>query len=128
MFQKHPKTAKKRNHLPTKSQLTLVESSSNSQNGVKSLLSSTYWEVPIFPFAFSMLLGGSFISNIFFVAALYFQQLIGRFHFLALFSATYRQILPSLKSLYIEGLCDRQGEPELLPEAQRHCMGRSSLF
>jgi hypothetical protein len=56
-----------------KSPLTHFESSSNSNNAITALFSSTYWEVPFRLCVVNKLLGGSFIFNIFFMSALYFQ-------------------------------------------------------
>ena len=81
--------------------LTPFESYGYRKKLITHLFSATYWDNFFRPFAFNKLLGGSFIFNIFFIFALYFQQLIGRFPF-PLFSITYWKQSPSLESLCVE--------------------------
>ena len=68
-----PKHHEWRRVVPTKSALNHLKSWSNGENRLTPALSSTYWEVPFRPCVFNQLLGGSFIFNIFFLLALFFQ-------------------------------------------------------
>ena len=85
-----PKHHEIRRALPRKLALNRLDSWSHTENSLTPALSSTHWEVPICRCVFNKLLGGSFIFNIFFCAALCFHQLIGRFPFRPFLGTTSR--------------------------------------